>query len=700
MLCILAAMFIFCLWSLEVPVSDCPILEDANMLNGFMRVTPDDKEAEKLPTRVWLWQNGDVLNIQVDCVIDSTFTPGNICTRDRTNSADWLRVQLITIPDAYYSYMYYAYPTGNLVDGVRTATTADLGFNSTYSYTTKHTDKLWQVYYQIPLSELRFKQQLPYKWKIIITRNHQKINEAYNLPYVTGDMKNDYFGKAYDIVLSQPVKRKLGVSLRPYFVKSYDLINKTDSFDPDKIGVDVSLNPGQRTRIKLSMNPDFSDVPPDNAADNYNSKYPPYYMENRFFFTEDIDAFGVNNSFFYTRRIVQPRLAFKATGNTKRFNWGVLSAFDKEIIGDYGVVNRDDYFQVISLIPAWNKLRLANAVVSRMNDGYYNHVYCGNYRWDPIKDVTLTSLVSGSIRKKEVDGTESKTDGYFANAQFDTFPGEFHANAYYSLVSEDYSADAGYYILKNFQKYGGNISWDKDESKDYISYQGLSAWLEKFEYFAGRGTEQYVGADYYINLRPKYGLSLSTTIASEKDLLETNHDIWSARAKMFCDKLSAFSVSMSYERSKELVYDLYDTYSKDHYYLNVWGAATKSLSYDVSGEYNVKGYPRYNVVTIDTLSFPVVLDNRYAIVNGVLSYTPSQKVRLSGGLGLSTIESESVYANVNIYGNLRYEFRPDYFLYMGFKTNQWQDEKSAYSAPLGHFVKNSANAYVKISIKI
>ncbi|MDY0150991.1 MAG: hypothetical protein RBS43_01810 [Candidatus Cloacimonas sp.] len=697
--CILFFALISVCLALQVPVSDCPVITDTNLISGFLRVTPEDKAAETLPTKVWMWQDEDILHVQLDCEIDSTFVAGKITTRDVTCQADYIRFQLVTIPDAYFSYIYFAFPLGNLVDGARTANAADLAFNSTYNYTSKYSDKLWQIHYQIPLGELRFKQQLPYRWKIIITRSHKERNEAYNLPFVTNDMKNDYFSKAYDIELSQPIKRSLGVSLRPYLVKSYDLIEKTDSFDPDKIGLDVTMNPGQRTRLKLSMNPDFSDTPPDYAADNYNSKYPPYYQENRFFFTEDIDAFGVGSTVFYSRRIVQPRLAFKATGNTRNFNWGVLSAFDKEIRGDYGLINRDDYFQVLSFIPTSKKLRLANAVVSRMNDGYYNHVYSGNYSWEIIKDITLTSNLLGSIRKNEAESDE-QTEGYRGSLQLNTFPGEWNAYAYYGVVSKDLACDAGYLNQKNFQNYGGSVGWDKDESKDYITYQGASIWGGKTEYFDDGGTEFDAGANYYINLRPEYGFDTNVAMGSEQDDLGYSHDNWGADFKVFCDKLSAFSVSGYYSRSNVLVYDLYDTFDKDYFSLNLWGDLTKTFSYDVSGSLSDFHYPKNNIVTIDTLSFPVTLDNRYAIINGIIIFTPSRTLRFSGGISMDTYESEDVYAHTNIYGNLRYEFKPDYFLYLGYSTRQFQDEKSLYASPMGHFVKNSANAYVKVSIKI
>jgi hypothetical protein len=202
---------------------------------------------------------------------------------------------------------YVAYPLGNLQDGVRnTSMDVDNSWNSHYSYSSDFDDNIWRVTMRIPLDELRFAQQQPYRWKIILTRFYQLHPGILLLPLCQYQYGQELLPRCHDIILETPVKHKLDVSLRPYLVKSYDLIAKTSSFDPEHLGLDLALSPGQRTRIKISLNPDFSDIPMDSAQDYYNSKYPPYYDENRFFFTEDIDAFGVDYDLFYSRNCSAP----------------------------------------------------------------------------------------------------------------------------------------------------------------------------------------------------------------------------------------------------------------------------------------------------------------------------------------------------------------------------------------------------------
>ena len=684
--------------ALSIPVSQEPVLREDNLLTGLLRVSPDDQAPEQLITQCWLWQDGNFLVAHFECEIDSTFKTGTITTRDSAPDADYVRLQLITVPEAFYAYFFYAYPLGNLFDGVRSDTSADIKWNSGYSYESRYDMSRWIVTMRIPLTDLRFKQQLPYRWKVIITRNNKKVNESYNLPYLTTSMRNDYYAKALDIELSQAVRHRPELTIKPYYVKSYDLVNKTTSYDPDHLGMDLALKLGQRTRGKISLNPDFSDVPPDNAADNYNSKYPPYFAENRFFFTEDIDAYGVGSSSFYTRNIAQPSFAFKLNGTTGALNWGILGARDKQITDSGAVINPDDYYQVLALIPTWKKLRLSNSLITRTNKGYYNHVYKGSYRWNLIKDFVLTTDLMGSVRRDEQADDPDPQYGYVSAVQLNAFPGNWIGLAAFSNISRDFAADAGYYWDTDLQS--SNLSWGyaTDTGKGYVKYQEGSLWGNYTSYLGKERNAKSIGADYYASFRPDYEFSLNGEIGSYLDLNDQNHDTWNLYTRLCYYHWSSLQFYGTYSHYKTIVYSLYDTYDLDRIGLGIWGEPAKTLSYSLYGTWNSYSYPRVNTVVIDTLQFTVNLDNRYAVVNGVLTFTPNAKLRLSSGLGLSTYESAVSHADLTYYASLRYEFRPEYFLFAGYSTRQNQDIASSYSDPLGHFTRRSASLYAKVAL--
>ena len=228
-LCAVLVLFHSFCWGIIVPNSDNEIKESGNMVSDFVRVDPEDGHPEKLPTKAWVWQNDDCLIVHYEATIDSTFTQGFFTTRDTEVRADMLRVQLVTVPESYFAYYYCAYPLGNLLDGIRNSDmSVSYDWDSSYSYESTYTSDLWTVTMRIPLSELRFKNQLPYRWGIILTRLHEHNREFYSSPDAVTRLKLGYFQATHPLELNHPVARKLNLTLRPYYVKSYDMISKTE----------------------------------------------------------------------------------------------------------------------------------------------------------------------------------------------------------------------------------------------------------------------------------------------------------------------------------------------------------------------------------------------------------------------------------------------------------------------------------------
>lgn len=689
--------------ALEVPFSKLTLKSDANLLGEYVRVDPDDKKPEKLVTRSWIWQDEDDLCVLFEAEIDERFAIGNKALKDAGTYGDFLRVQLITIPDAYYAYYYVGYANGSLLDAVRSHSTGlDYQWNSGYSYQTSHTDSLWTLLMRIPLGELRFEQKLPYNWKIILTRWHDATEESYSQPYANAKDGKDYYLKGQDITLNHKVKRGLDIKFKPYLVKSYDLVSKSTSFEPDNLGMDIALNPGQRTRIKLSFNPDFSDVPPDDAADDYNSKYPPYYEENRFFFTEDIDAFGVSEQIFYTRNIAQPRFAWKITGNHKALNYGVLGALDKEIRDEGEIINRGDYYQVMSLIPNWRRLQFRQSLVSRVNKGYYSHVYNGSASWEFVRNFHISGAYYGSLRRDDGDGSDESSSGYVFQGSLSAGPGNWSLSLSGSQVSRDFSPDAGYWYDTDARDAAISVSWTSDPKTGYIRMSGFGStgWWGQQHISEEPLDEHSVSLWSYLRFRPKYMLSLQGGFSKTHDLYDQSHDTFHSMGYINFSKWKEMNFSVGTGYSLRLIYALSETFMALTPFVTINGMVGQNLSYSLRANYYSYDYEKENTVIIGGNPYVIRLDNRYAIVNAAVSYTFDTKAMITTGLGFTSYERSSEYANLSIYGNLRYEFLPEYFLYLGAGSNQSQISPSSYSDPMGEFRKNSATAYAKVAITL
>jgi hypothetical protein len=680
-----------------IPVSNTPVITDANLISNFVRCEPKDKLPEPLQTKCWLWQDEDFLVAHFECETDSSFYIGSLTVRDQGQQQDFVRVQLITIPDAYFAYYYSASPVGNMYDAVRNQ---DLGidtrWNSKYSYESNIEDKLWTVTMRIPLGELRFKHDLPYNWKIIVSRYHYKDETMFSHPYSHTDMKKDYFLKAQDITLSHKVKRSMNFSFRPYLVRSYDLLEKTSSFDPDNIGMDIAFDPTQRIRIKLSVNPDYSDVPPDDAADNYNSKYPPWLSENRFFFTEDLDVFGSDSDTFYTRNIAKPQLAFKVTGNTKSVNWGLLGALDKEMRDGDMVINSDDYFQVISIKPSWRKLRFSNSILSRINEDYYNHVYEGSLNKQIGESFSAGASLITSINK---DASMTKAnDGYQWSAYISAYPGDWNASVSAGKCSDDVVIDMGYPFQPDYNTVNWNCGYSSPMLAGKIKYYGASYWGNYSEYYPTTNPTDELshGSNTYITLNNKISMNVGLNFGTTLDLANVKHDTYSTNVNVSYDRWEALGLSCNYAFGNTVVYQLFDTYKTRLWVMNLWGQATKQLYYE--GKLTFRQYSYDKVSTVN--GHLVTMDNSYAFVNTDVVYTHSNHLQLRAALSYHNNESGGAFGDLGYHGNLRYEFKPECFIYAGMQNNQYQDQKSTLSNPLGNFKKYGSTAYVKLAVAI
>ncbi len=700
----LTCLFILCCWlltAMEVPFSTVPILTEANQIGPFVRIDPDDKKPETLPTKAWIWYDEENIYVKVQCTIDSSFVKGAFRQRDSDSGGDYLFLHLITNPRTQYAYIYDATPSGALSDCVKDIKQgSNYNWNSSYSYTTEDNDTLWTVIFTVPFKDMRFPKNPPYKWKIRLTRFHKNSLEYYSYPYYKDGNDKEFFDKAMEITLTHKISGKKDWKFRPYFVRSYDLVNKSTTFDPDNTGLDISFNPGTRTKLKIAVNPDFTDVPPDDATNIYNSKYPIFYNENRFFFIEDIDAFGTDETMFYTRNIVQPQLAVKFTGNHKAWNYGYLCAKDKNISEDGMLINPDDFFQLGSVIYKTEKYKFLFSGASRMNNGYYNHFGSGSWNWEFVKNFTVGSSHLYSTKYVEGSGSNEEIDqqGLFNAIWFQMTPGNWNISAEYENVQKDLALDMGYLNETGLEQYSTNISWNMRPREKYLRTASFSLYGDYANKLEPDKPFKYLDSNVYLllNFLPKYSLVFQVS-RDREEYLGKEHDTWNAVFSPSLSRWPAFNPTVSFNVGKTVIYSLNETKDIVSFRTNGWGRVGRRIIWNYVFYHYQYGYDETNYIYTPTDTLILKLDNSFQIANAGLTYNFSNKMSLGNGIGITTYKTGLTYSNVSFYSNFRYEFKPDWFLYLGYKTKQWQDEPSVLNDPAGHFKINSASAYLKLS---
>jgi len=648
------------LYGLTVPFSENEIKTENNHLSHFVRISPDDSLACPLSTDVWLWHNGKNLYVLWQAEIDEKFEKGNFAPNDTWIDADFLRLQIITDVKNYYAYMFYAYPLGSKYDCIRKSDlNIDSGWNSTYEYKNDISDNMWKSMMTIPFKDLRFYGNPPYNWKIILTRYLKKDDDYYSVPYGTTKMKKDYFRKARDVTIKEEIAKSRNYRIRPYFIKKYDMIEKTASFDPDNVGLDFSFNPNFSTKVKLSINPDYSDVPMDTEQDIYNMRFAPTYQENRYFFIEDLDVFGVGGNdsseqVFYSRHIMQPRYAFKITGNAKHYSYGFLSALDKKVTTDGEVTNPDDLYNMIAYKQKGENLNTQFTLLNRMNNDYHNEVLHIHPDWEFIKNHSLWAKVNLSLKE-----LESKTNkGYYGLFGYNGQKGDIGWSTCFAKVSKNYAPDMGWINVTDLYAYNLNAWQNSEPNKKYLKEYGWSLWWhEAAKNKTNNLLEHNGGINFWFNTPQK--INCWTNFNMGKEGYEDNVYDW------YCiyfggkwTKFEEFGFMIGGGGGKTLIYDLLETHKKAYLDLNCWGKISQYFSYSISS--TLKKY--------FGLPKDAGLDDEYWIGNAGFDINISNNLSLTNGLRFNDYSSGNQTMHLGFFSNFRWEFKPDCNVYLGYKT--------------------------------
>lgn len=660
-----------------VPFSKTELKTSENHISGFVRISPDDSLKLEFPTDVWLWQDGKDLFIQWESTLDDKFDKGTFVPNDVYPDADFFRAQIITNEKNYYSYVFYSFPLGSKLDGIRDENmNMDHNWDSSYGYKNHISKNKWTSLMKIPFKDLRFSGKAPYKWKIIFTKYNQKDDEYYSVPYLQTSMRKDYFRKAMAITIPNKIESNKNYKIKPYFIYKYDLDKKKSSFDKDNFGADFSFNPNFSTKVKVSVNPDFSDVPIDNEDDNFNVKYAPRFNENRYFFVEDLDVFGVDENLFYSRNIMQPKYAVKITSDNSKYSWGILSSLDKKVTENGEITNSDDFYNIAAIKRNGDKFSLQMTVLNRMKDKYHNEVlhltptleiFDNNYIW-------INS--NFSLYKNDV-----KKTGYYANVGYSGKKGDMNWSGSISRLSKDFKADMGsinqtdYYSMNLNYNYNNN---NNENNGKFITNFGISGWSNiLIDNFDDENPDKSVGFNYWFDTENKFNFWMNGNIGSEK-YNEKSFDWYNANLGIRYEKYDIIEPSINYSQAKSLVYYLEDLYHKKSFSFSINGTIKPFISYNAS-----LTFKEYTDLPKNT-----VVDDSYCLGNGDIYFNISNRLGISNGIRYNNYESESYSKHLGIFSNFHWEYNDNCNIYLGYSTAENDVENIT--------VKDYENLYLKV----
>lgn len=412
--------------------------------NGIMGNVDDKFSPCRLNTEFEFYANGQNLYMVCAVEIDSTFNLGNETKRDQPASGDFIMIRLITIPNQNFAYTYIFYPLMNKEDyTLGLGVNQNYDWNSDYEYESVIAKDSWTIYARIPWKDMRTTKDTPFTIGVIANRWMRNDGRAYNYPYVLRSMGEGYYQGAIALTVPIRISKDYDFNSRLYYTARYDLLNNQSYKPKDFIGFDFTFRPQQNGSFKLSLQPDYSDIPMDSEDDIYNTLYKPWLQENRFFFKEDLDLLTGSNSYWYSRNVISPIMAIKYSLLQANTSLILLSAKDqkKQIYN-----GTDDFYNALAIRQKLGKNQLSLYAYNRMDQkAEYNNevasIMLSRQFWG---NNNLSLEVGGSIaRDSLLADYASGTSGILK----------------YSFSNNTHTIDlSGKYIDDSFRADMGNIS--------------------------------------------------------------------------------------------------------------------------------------------------------------------------------------------------------------------------------------------------
>lgn len=225
--------------------------------------------------------------------------------RDDFGNADWFGVLIDPYGSGQNGFGFYTTAAGVEIDAVLGQASTDLTWNAVWKSKAILTDFGWSVEMRIPLSQLRFPKVDVQNWNINFKRQVRRKRESsyWNEvnPQEFGEITQS--GKLTNLVnLNSPLRLSFSPYTTAYVENFYDdQSGKQDWRYRQRFGMDVKLGLSESFTLDATLIPDFGQTVSDRLVLNL-SPFEVRYNENRPFFLEGMDLFGIGDV-FYSRRI-------------------------------------------------------------------------------------------------------------------------------------------------------------------------------------------------------------------------------------------------------------------------------------------------------------------------------------------------------------------------------------------------------------
>jgi len=459
----------------------------AALLTGFSQYAPNDGVSAVDSTQVLVWYSANAIYFGIRAYELHGQPTATLADRDQIFGDDNVQILLGTFHDGKKALMFAVNPLGvqgdgALIEGANVSASGFIGgavigreqpdLSPDYVFQSRGRVTPWgyEVEVRIPFKSLRYQPKQPQDWSLNIVR--QVKHSGFEDTWFPAHRANATFiGQSGNLIGLSGMHRGLVVDINPEATGktagaptasgySYDMGNP-------QIGGNVRWGVSDNLNLNGTIKPDFSQVESDAGQLAFDPRQALFFPEKRPFFLEGSELFQVPQGLIYTRRIVQPVVAVKLTGNASGTDIGFLSAVDQKFASASGDDN-----------PIFNIVRAQHGLGhgSRVGVLYTDRIDGGNY--NRVAEVD-SRLVFNDIYglNLQVAGSRTRTGGVTTTAplwlaQFTMQHRVWGLRSVFAGISDDFRSASG------FIGRAGIVHSYVDPS--YTTYGKPGALLERF----------------------------------------------------------------------------------------------------------------------------------------------------------------------------------------------------------------------------
>jgi uncharacterized protein DUF5916 len=306
-------------------------------VTDFRQNEPGDGEPVSEPTKAYVSFDQDNLHVVFVCEDDPARVRANVVPRERITDDDRVGIFLDTFDDNQRAYAFLVNPLGIQRDGILTEGQDDDWTFDALWYSEGHlTPSGYVVKMRIPFSSLRFAKKSAQTWGLGLVRYIERKSEKSYWPHITERVEGfvNQLGSANGIAEISPGRRFV---LVPYSVMTNSRFLDQNLDVPafrrlreGRLGLDAKAVLHDAVTLDVAVNPDFSQIQPDDPQVTVNQRFEVRVEEKRPFFVENAGYFQTPIELFFSRRIQDPRAGARLTSKLGHWAIGGLFMDDRE----------------------------------------------------------------------------------------------------------------------------------------------------------------------------------------------------------------------------------------------------------------------------------------------------------------------------------------------------------------------------------